>query len=285
MIDLFSTGVYEYPNNNLEKPVKIRETDLQQIASSIQSIPVFKNHNTTESLGELTNFIVEDGTLKVDTPNFDFGGYGFSPGFIGDLIQDGDYYVYNNIRLHHVARTKNPKNGIIHKIMTNNSNGDDGMSQEIIQEKDKLIAELQKENTLLKRDLEEAEKQIKEKTKIEKKLEETNQQMQTITKETEAYKQDAEAYREYVQNEKDKIIKEFVGDDNEGYEHMKDMSLEQLKYFQSKQKRNDDVKPHIPTQGVQNQGDINQTVPQKTPDKMTYEERKAHFSKITGGML
>ena len=85
MITIFNTGEFNYDDYGIDKPVKYSIENLLEVASRTASVNITKEH-TDEVIGEMSNFIVEDGLLKSNEPNnLDFKGKGFSPVFNFDL--------------------------------------------------------------------------------------------------------------------------------------------------------------------------------------------------------
>ena len=69
MITIFNTGEFNYDDYGIDKPVKYSIENLLEVASRTASVNITKEH-TDEVIGEMSNFIVEDGLLKSTSNNF-----------------------------------------------------------------------------------------------------------------------------------------------------------------------------------------------------------------------
>lgn len=287
MYKLFPSGDYTSNDSRTQnKPLRYTEEQLEKLVEENKEIKVYDAHNKRNYLGTI-QLAYHEGSLYFENPdNIQINGYGLSPSFHGNIIDKGEYYIYDKISLDHLARTKKPRTGIIYNLTTNNSEGDGKMNidaEKLIQKKDNQITSLQEDNAILKKQLEEATKEAKRVKKLEKQLEDTKQELQDLTTANEEYKSDAEAYRTYRQEKKDNIIKELFEDDNECYEQFKDLSLEQLETLQTKQVLDQTPKPSIKANGGgttgQDEGNPTPQVEEKELEDLSYEERKQKFAK------
>ena len=219
--------------------------------------------------------------LKVDKPtDVDITGYGLSPEFTGELIDEGDYYTWLKPTITSVALTKSPRSGIIYEKA---NNGDENMGldpQEIIEKKDNQILSQQDEIAILKKQLKDAQKEAKAKSDLEKELETVKSKFEEAQKSAEEYKEDAKIFREHQQAKKEDIIKSLAGDDEEGIEKFKDIPLETLEYMAEKSVRN---KPHEPLQSTNpNEGDEGSEKPEeeKSDDELTFEELNEKYQGV-----
>ena len=77
MITIFKTGLFDYNDLGIDKPVKFDVNDLMEIASRNAYSDVTVEH-TDEVITTISNFIVDKGLLKTDKPNdLDLKGRGF----------------------------------------------------------------------------------------------------------------------------------------------------------------------------------------------------------------
>ena len=88
MIEIFKTGLFDYSDLGLDKPVKFTINELQEIASRNAVADVTREHSN-EVIGRVSNFIVDKGFLKTEKPvDIDLKGMGLSPLFEIDKLID-----------------------------------------------------------------------------------------------------------------------------------------------------------------------------------------------------
>ena len=69
MITIFNTGQFDYSDANIDKPVRYDVQSLIEVASRTPNVKITKEH-TDEVIGEMSNFIVEEGLLRQYWPNW-----------------------------------------------------------------------------------------------------------------------------------------------------------------------------------------------------------------------
>ena len=131
MITIFKTGTFDYSDLGIEKPVKFDLDDLKEIASRNAYSEITKEH-TNEVIGSLGNFIVEKGLLKTEKPtDIDLKGMGLSPLFeIDSLIDMGDYYKPQGIKMPKIGYTKTPRTHILYNSVQSNGEVNKVMSDD-----------------------------------------------------------------------------------------------------------------------------------------------------------
>ena len=60
MITIFNTGEFDYTDSGIDKPVRYTVQNLLDVASRTSKVSITKEHSD-EIVGEMDNFIVEDG--------------------------------------------------------------------------------------------------------------------------------------------------------------------------------------------------------------------------------
>ena len=142
MITIWKTGEYDYKDADIDKPVKYIMDNLIEVASRTPRMNVTKEHSK-DVVGEMSNFIVEDGLLKADEPNnLNLSGMGFSPVFEFDLIDMGDYYVPKNIVMTEIGYTKTPRSKIVYnsiEVQNEDRAMDDKQLRDALDNNKKLI--------------------------------------------------------------------------------------------------------------------------------------------------
>ena len=295
MIDLFPVGQYDYSDEGKTKPINYNETQLRYIASTTDVVDIKDSHNSKKVIGKLTNFIFQDNMLRAEVSgDLDITGWGLSPTFSGDLVDEGEYTEFTNIKLDDVARTKTPRSNIIYNEKANNEqtepkesvhNGDDNMGdyepQKIIEKKDNQILDQQEQIAILKKQLEATKKEVKGYAKVEKELEETKTKLDEATKSAEDYKSDATTFREQQKTKKEELITELAGDDEEAKTQFNDLPYETLEFIKSKKVLDQDPKDIVPSNGAGNpDDDPGNPDPDPEPKKledMTFAEQMEYF--------
>ena len=284
MIDLFPVGQYDYSDEGKSKPINYNETQLRYIASTTDVVDIKDSHNSKKVIGKLTNFIFQDNMLRAEVSgDLDITGWGLSPTFSGDLVDEGEYTEFTNIKLDDVARTKTPRSNIIYNESVNN--GDDNMGdyepQKIIEKKDNQILDQQEQIAIPKKQLEATKKEAKGYAKVEKELEETKVKLDEATKSAEDYKSDATTFREQQKTKKEELITELAGDDEEAKKQFNDLPYETLEFIKSKKVLDQDPKDIVPSNGAGNpDDDPGNPDPDPEPKKledMTFAEQMEYF--------
>lgn len=284
MIDLFPVGQYDYSDEGKSKPINYNETQLRYIASTTDVVDIKDSHNSKKVIGKLTNFIFQDNMLRAEVSgDLDITGWGLSPTFSGDLVDEGEYTEFTNIKLDDVARTKTPRSNIIYNESVNN--GDDNMGdyepQKIIEKKDNQILDQQEQIAILKKQLEATKKEAKGYAKVEKELEETKVKLDEATKSAEDYKSDATTFREQQKTKKEELITELAGDDEEAKKQFSDLPYETLEFIKSKKVLDQDPRDIVPSNGAGNpDDDPGNPDPDPEPKKledMTFAEQMEYF--------
>lgn len=232
-IDLWKTGDVWYPDDEeiKDKPVRYNMSSLIEIASRTGRVNITREHEN-DVLGEMSNFIVEDGLLKADKPNnLELKDMGFSPVFTFDLIEHEDYYEPTNIKMTEVGYTKTPRSHIVYNSIAN-PKGEQNMENDVqlrqaLDDNRKLqeeIGVLKNQNKTLNASLKEKKDEIKslkeEYASNDKKLEEYDELVETKKK-----------YDSLIDSKKDDLIHQLVGDDKDKAEKLKkEYSIEQLEF-------------------------------------------------------
>lgn len=247
MITLLETGLVDYTDLGLVKPVKFTEEDLRMIASSTSSVNLTEEH-TDNVLSSLSNFIVSDGCLKTSKPkDLDFKGKGFSPEISCDeLIDMGDFYRMKGFHMTSVGVASKPRNRILYNSI--NPNGGKNMSND--EDFRKLVADnrsLTEEVGSLKNQLTSMTKKFDDKKKELEDLKKSQKDSDDKLVELEALQKKADAYDSLVEKQRESLIKDVTGGDESKIEKYKSFTNEQLQVIlderkTSRQKRGVDPK-------------------------------------------
>ena len=230
MITIFNTGEFNYDDYGIDKPVKYSIENLLEVASRTASVNITKEH-TDEVIGEMSNFIVEDGLLKSNEPNnLDFKGKGFSPVFNFDLIDMGDYYEPTNIVMSEIGLCEKPRTKIVYNSIKTVPNGERIMDDTEIQKLVKRNNELQEEIGVLKNQNKQLSKAIKDKDKEIKEVKDSYSDVDAKVKEYDALKEIETNYNKLISSKRDDLIHEIVGDDKEKAKKLESFTLEQLEF-------------------------------------------------------
>lgn len=226
MITIFNTGEFDYSDTGIDKPVKYSIENLLEVASRTPKVNITKEH-TKEVIGELSNFIVEDGLLKAEEPdNLELSGMGFSPVFEFDLVDFGEYYVPKNIYMKEIGYTANPRSRIVYNsIQVRNNN----MSEDK-QLRDSLDANkrLNEEIGVLKSQISQLKKANKEKEGEIRKIKDSYSDNDAKLKEYDSLKKIEASYNSLISSKRDELIYQLVGDNEAEAKKFKDYSVEQL---------------------------------------------------------
>ncbi len=232
MITIYETGLIDFSDLGLVKPVKVTEDDLRMIASSTDVCDITEEH-TDKVVGSLSNFIVEDGRLKTNEPkDLDYSGKGFSPRIHCDeLVDMGDFYSMKGMSMINVGLAAKPRTKILYNSIS--SNGDNGMSDNDEQFR-KLVddnRQLTEEIGSLKTQLTNVTKQLDSTKKDLEEAKKTNTQSEEDIKKFEAFKKKAEAYDSIIENERQELIKKVTNGDESKAERYASFTNEQLGVF------------------------------------------------------
>jgi len=202
--------------------------NLIEVASRFSKVELTREH-TDEVIGEISNFIVENGLLKAEEPNgLELKGMGFSPVFAYDLVDMGEYYEPQHIEMTKVGFTKNPRTKIVCNSITV-PNGEGTMDDSEIQKLVKRNNELQEEIGVLKNQSKQFNKKLKAKEKEIEKIKESYSDADVKLKEYDSLKEIEASYNKMVSSQRDDLIHQIVGKDKKEAEKFKDYSVEQLK--------------------------------------------------------
>lgn len=260
MITIFNTGEFDYSDmDDLDlknKPVRYNVNDLINVASRTAKVDITDEH-TNEVIGEMSNFIVEDGLLKADEPNnLELKGMGFSPVFSFDLIEHDDYYEPSNIQMTEVGYTKSPRTKIVYNsIKVQNSEGNKVMDDSEIQKLVKRNNELQEEIGVLKNNNKQLTKSIKEKDKEIKKIKESYSEVDEKLAEYDSLKEIETNYNKLISSKREDLIHQLVGNDKEKAKKLESFSTEQLE-FQKELMTGTSTPSGVTPQQAQNEGGL-----------------------------
>ena len=229
MITIYKTGLVDFTDHNLVKPVKFTEDDLRFIASSTSSCDVTDEHTDTV-LASISNFIVEDGCLKTNKPkDLDITGKGLSPVFNCDeLIDMGDFYKPVGICMSSVGLTKTPRNHILYNSV--GSNGEDKMTDDVqlrqaLDDNRKLTEEIGE----LKAQVKSLSKKLKEKDDKITELNESNKESTGKLKDYDNLVEKSKLYDELLEEERKTLIDEITNGDEKLAEDYSNFSTENLR--------------------------------------------------------
>ena len=227
MITIFQTGEFDYSDIGIDKPVHYTMENLMDVASRTSKVNVTKEH-TKEVIDEMSNFIVKDGLLMAEEPNnLELKGMGFSPVFVYDLYDMGEYYEPRNIQMTEVGYTETPRTKIVYNsIIAPNGERtmDDSEIQKFIQKNNQLqedIGVLKNQNKQLSKKLQEKDKEIK---KIKEGYSDTDEKL----KEYDSLKKIEASYNKLISSKRDDLIHKICGKDKKQAEKFADYSIEQL---------------------------------------------------------
>lgn len=280
MIQVFKTGLIEYPIEDADKPVKYRPIDLQQVASATNQVVLTKEH-TGEEIGILKNFVYKDGFLYADEPeNIDIKGFGISPSFVFALEDRGDYYVPHNISMTSAGLTKNPRSQIFYNSITTYE-GEKKNGDEMMEEKEKLLKDIQANQEEIRNQREEIgilrnrnktlDESLQAKAEIEQKLKDKELELKNLQEKMEKIQSKADAYNQIENNKREELIARLSNDDAELKEKYSKMSLEDLEFWSEKSilsTKPNGVGSH---EGIEDDGTLPDSDDEKEP---TYEDYK-----------
>lgn len=225
MITIFNTGEYDYKDAGIDKPVKYTIQNLLDVASRTSHMNITNEHSK-DVIGEMSNFIVEDGLLKAEEPNnLELKGMGFSPVFEFDLVDMGDYYEPKNILMKEIGYTKTPRSRIVYNsIEIRNSEMEDKQLRDALDNNKKLNEDI----GVLKSQIKQLKKANQEKDKEIKEIKDSYSGNDEKLKEYESLKKIEESYNTLIASKRDDLIHQIVGDNQSEANKFKDYSIEQL---------------------------------------------------------
>ena len=235
MIELFKTGLVEYPDT--DKPVMYRAEDLKDVAVSTSHVKLTKEH-TDEEIGILENFTYNDGFLYVNEPEgVEIKGMGISPSFDFCLKDMGEYYVPSGIKLVSAGLTEKPRSKIYYNSII--ENGDDGM-----EEKEKLLNQIQANQEEIRNQQEEIgilrnrnkalDESLKKKNELEQQLKDKEMELEKLQSEYDKLKPNADSFAEMQAKKKDELVEKLSNGDAELTERYSKMSIEDLEFWSEK---------------------------------------------------
>ena len=226
MITIFNTGSYDYHDSGIDKPVKYSVQNLLDVASRTSKINITNEHSK-EVIGEMSNFIVEDGLLKAEEPNgLELKGMGFSPVFQFDLEDYGDYYIPKNIIMKEIGYTANPRSRIVYNSIKvrNSEMSEDRQLRDALDTNKKLNEDI----GVLKSQIKQLKKANQDKEKEIKEIKDSYSGNDEKLKEYESLKKIEESYNSLIASKRDDLIHQIVGDNQSEAVKFKDYSIEQL---------------------------------------------------------
>ena len=234
MIPIFKTGLFDYTDIGIEKPVKFTVNDLLEIAGRNAHADITVEH-TDEVIGSISNFIVDNGHLMTDEPlDIDLKGMGLSPLFeIDSLIDMGDHYKPQGIKMPKIGYTKTPRTQILYNSVTV-PNGEDTRVMTDDTELRKALKrneELQQEIGVYKSQIDQLKRSNKKYKKEIDEFEESDSNITKLKEENEALKQKALAFDDYIAGEKAEIIHELAGDNDTLAKEYENVPIEHLRLF------------------------------------------------------
>lgn len=278
MITIFKTGLFDYTDLGIEKPVKFTVNDLLEIAGRNAHSDVTVEH-TDEVIGSISNFVVDNGFLKTDKPSdLDLKGMGLSPLFeIDSLIDMGDYYKPQGIHMPKIGLTKTPRTQILynsvevpnseeHRVMT-----DDTELRKAL----KRNEELQQEIGVYKSQIDQLKRSNKKFKKEIDEFQESDVNIAKLKEENQTLKEKALALDNYIAGEKAELIHELAGDNENLAKDYEDIPIEHLRVFKKNMGSATAPRGVSPTQTHIDDG--NDVVPETDDDVYTDEEFERDF--------
>lgn len=232
MITIFKTGLFDYSDLGLEKPVKFTVNDLMEIASRNAYSDVTREH-TDEVIGSISNFIVDKGLLKTEKPKeLDLKGMGLSPLFeIDSLIDMGEYYKPQGIHMPKIGLTSKPRTQILYNSVTV-PNGENVMSDDTeLRKALKRNEELQQEIGVYKSQIDQLKRSNKQYKKEIDNFQESDTNIAKLKEENQTLKEKALALDTYLQGEKAELIHELAGDNENLAKEYENIPVEHLRVF------------------------------------------------------
>lgn len=232
MITIFKTGLFDYSDLGIEKPVKFDLNDLKEIASRNAYSDITVEH-TDEVITTIGNFVVDKGLLKTDEPkDLDLKGMGLSPLFeIDSLIDMGEYYKPQGIKMPKIGYTKTPRTQILYNsVKVPNSEAtmtDDTELRKAL----KRNEELQQEIGVYKSQIDQLKRSNKKFKKEIDEFQESDSNIARLKEENEALKRKADALDTYIAGEKAELIHDLAGENENLAKEYEDIPIEHLRVF------------------------------------------------------
>lgn len=227
MITLWRTGEFDYKDSGIDKPVNYTIENLIEVASRTPRMDITKDHSK-DVIGEMSNFIVEDGLLKADEPNnLELSGMGFSPVFEFDLVDMGEYYVPRNIVMTEIGYTKTPRSKIVYnsiEVQNEDSRMDDKQLRDALDNNKKLNEDI----GVLKSQIKQLKKANQEKDKEIKKIKDSYSDSESKLKEYDGLKEIESKYNSLVASKKDDLIHQISNGNKKIAEKYQNFSIEDL---------------------------------------------------------
>lgn len=234
MITIFKTGLFDYTDLGIEKPVKFTVNDLLEIAGRNAHSDVTVEH-TDEVIGSISNFIVDNGFLKTDKPSdLDLKGMGLSPLFeIDSLIDMGDYYKPQGIHMPKIGLTKTPRTQILYNsVEVPNSEENRVMTDDTeLRKALKRNEELQQEIGVYKSQIDQLKRSNKKYKKEIDDFQESDVNIAKLKEENQTLKEKALALDNYIAGEKAELIHELAGDNENLAKDYENIPIEHLRVF------------------------------------------------------
>ena len=233
MITIFKTGLFDYSDLGLEKPVKFTVNDLMEIASRNSHADVTLEHSD-EVIGSISNFIVDKGLLKTDEPvDLDLKGMGLSPLFeIDSLIDMGEYYKPQGIKMPKIGYTKTPRTHILYNSVKSNGGENRVMTDDTeLRKALKRNEELQQEIGVYKSQIDQLKRSNKKYKKEIDEFQESDVSISKLKEENQTLKEKALALDNYIAGEKAELIHELAGDNESLANEYENVPIEHLRLF------------------------------------------------------
>ena len=277
MITIFKTGVFDYSDLGIEKPVKFTVNDLLEIAGRNAHADITVEH-TDEVIGSISNFIVENGLLKSDEPSdLDLKGMGLSPLFeIDSLVDMGEYYKPKGIMMPKIGYTKTPRTQILYNSVESNGGSNSAMADDTeLRKALKRNEELQQEIGVYKSQIDQLKRSNKKYKKEIDDFQESDTNIAKLKEENQVLKEKAQALDNYIAGEKAELIHELAGDNDNLAKEYENVPIEHLRLFKKNM-----GSPTVP-RGVSPQqthvDDGNDVHQEADPDEYTDEMFEADF--------
>ena len=286
MITIFNTGEFDYSDidaDELDKPVRYNVNDLINVASRTARVNITREHSD-EVIGEMSNFIVEDGLLKADEPNnLELKGMGFSPVFSFDAVDKGEYYEPANIQMTEIGYTKTPRTKIVYNsIIAPNEEVKNSMDDTEIQKLVKRNNELQEEIGVLKNTNKQLNKAIKDKDKEIKEIKDSYSDVDKKVAEYDGLKDIESKYNSLISSKKDDLIHQIVGEDKEMAKRLQSWSIEDLELQKELFERKGESKGITPSQSEVDLDDGNIPTPDDDGNDLSSDEMVEFYEDTFG---
>jgi hypothetical protein len=244
LISIFKPGLINYTDHGLDKPVKITEDFLRNIAAATSNVKLTDEHKK-EVIGQIENFTYQDGSLQIQKPgDIDIQDKGISPVFELNLVSYDDHYLAVDGIIREAGLTSTPRNHILYNSILNPNPEDDNMTEVNETLRKALEREQEQQETIgqLKAQLQSASSSLKEKQELETKLKDAEKEAENGQKKIDDLKKKADAYDELEKEKKEALIKELVGDDEKLGKELEDLPYDKLRFLKESKIINQDPK-------------------------------------------